>query len=121
MRIRCVRTQRQDGGTRNRVDHHELRRAFSHYLAAKRALQEAYRESEAPRGSAELRLTGIEQGSVQTGDYTALSEELLQLKYENKRLRKSVDMLHVYSLRLQHQLESLLLVGKRPPGVSQSV
>jgi hypothetical protein len=50
----------------------------------------------------------------------ALSEELDGLKEENERLKKSLALLHAHSLRLQEQLDTLILYGTDAGGNSMT-
>jgi len=47
--------------------------------------------------------------SDQAGNDSVASEELQELKEENRRLRKSLTLLHTYSLRIQEQRDTLLV------------
>jgi hypothetical protein len=90
------------------VDHHELRSAFERFLAARRALRQAYRGFVASHGLAESRPTLDRRGSEQAGNPTAIRAELEELRDENEGLRKSLTLLHAHSLSLQDQLDTLL-------------
>jgi hypothetical protein len=100
------------------LDHHELRSAFEQFLAAKRVLRQAYRRSVAVHKPAALR--PMLDGMVSKPNWKdpALSEELDGLKEENERLKKSLALLHVHSLRLQKQLDTLILNGTDAGGNS---
>jgi hypothetical protein len=93
------------------VNHHELRSAFGRYLAAKRALRQAYQESRASHGRAES-ISNLESAAARKfGNNSLMTEELDELKDENQRLRKSLALLHTYSLRLQEQRD--IIVAQR--------
>jgi hypothetical protein len=52
----------------------------------------------------------LEWGAAdQVGNDSVMSEELQDLKDENERLRKSLALLHTYSLRLQEQRDTLVV------------
>jgi hypothetical protein len=91
------------------VDHHELRAAFERFLAAKRALRHAYRRSVASHSPDESRLMLEPGASEHYGDVSAMSEALQELKDENERLRKSLTLLYTHCLRIQDQLDTLLV------------
>lgn len=96
------------------LDHPELRSAIGQFLAAKRALRHAYRRSVVPHKPAELRPM-LEGGTSEpTRNDPAPSEEFDALKEENERLRKSLALLHAHSLRIQDQLDTLLLQRSEP-------
>jgi hypothetical protein len=95
------------------IDHHELRRAFGQFLAARRAVHEAYRESVKPRGPAALMPARQWEAGEQAGDDAALNEELLELKHENEGLRKSLAVLYTYSQRVQEQSDTVLVHRNR--------
>lgn len=109
------------GGCDLNVDHHELRAALERFFAAKRALRHAYRRAEASHWPAELR-PRLERGtSEQAGDDPAPIQEAEGLKEENGKLRKSLALLHAHSLRLQDQLDTLLLHGAESARASEAV
>jgi hypothetical protein len=90
------------------VIHHELRSAFGRFLAAKRALRRAYRESGASHDSAET-IPNLETAATyKFGNHSHTVDELVELKNENQRLRKSLALLHTYSLRVQEQRDTLV-------------
>jgi hypothetical protein len=89
------------------VDDHELRLAFVRFLAAKRALRQAYQRSLASHPAEWIAM--LERGaSKQAGKESAMSDELQELKDENERLRKSLTLLYMHSLKIQDQLDTLL-------------
>jgi hypothetical protein len=59
--------------------------------------------------------------SEQDGNHPATTEELQALKDENERLRKSLTLLHAHSLRLQDQLDTLLLHETESAHASEAV
>ena len=90
------------------VNHHELRSAFGRFLAAKRALRQAYRESRASHGPGES-IPHLESAAAyRSGNDSLMIEELEELRGENQRLRKSLALLHTYSLRVQEQHDTLV-------------
>jgi hypothetical protein len=93
--------------------HHEVRRALGRFLSAKRDLGRAYRNTGAshlPAGSNPMHgWDDINQAKVEP----VTCEELWELKDENERLRKSLALLHVYSLRIQDQLDILAVQRDR--------
>jgi hypothetical protein len=94
------------------VDYHELRSAFERFLAARRALRQAYRGFVASHGPAESRPTLDRMASERAGNHSAMSAELEELKDENEGLRRSLTLLHAHSLSLQDQLDTLLEKGQ---------
>jgi hypothetical protein len=109
------------GGCDLNVGNHELRSAIERFLAAKRALRHAYRRSVASHQPAEFGPRFEGRASEPTRKDLALTEELDGLKEENGRLRKSLALLHAYSLKLQDQLDSLLLHGTEAAGACEAV
>ena len=90
------------------VDHHELRRAFEHFLAAKRALSEVYKKSGVSHGLVES-IPALERGADdQSRNDPPSSGKLQDLKEENHRLRRLISLLHGYSLRLLSQRDALM-------------
>jgi hypothetical protein len=89
------------------VEHHKLRRAFGQFLAAKRALRQGYQESGASHGPAESIRVIETRAAGQARDHSVMSEELHGLRDENERLRKSLALLHTYSVRVQEQRDIL--------------
>lgn len=90
-------------------DHHELRRAFERFLAARRALRQAYRKSVASHVSAEW-MPMLESGaSDQARAESVMNQELQELKDENARPRKSLALLHASSLTLREQRDTLVV------------
>jgi superfamily II RNA helicase len=103
------------------VNHHELRSAFGRYLAAKRALRQAYQESRASHGRAES-ISNLESAAARRlGNDSLLIEEVEELKIENQRLRKSLALLHTYSLRVQEQRDTLVAQRETMLEVSEAV
>src|SRR5579883_1363374 len=96
------------GGCDLNLDNHELRSAIERFLAAKRAVRQAYRRSVASHKPAELRPMFEGRASERAGNHPATTEELQALKDENERLRKSLTLLHAHSLGLQDQLDALV-------------
>jgi hypothetical protein len=109
------------GGCDLNLDHHELRSAIERFLAAKRAVRQAYRRSVASHKLAEFRPMFEGAASEQDGNHPATTEELQALKDENERLRKSLTLLHAHSLRLQDQLDTLLLHETESAHASEAV
>jgi hypothetical protein len=103
------------------VDHHELRSALGRFFEAKRALRQAYRRCVASHGPAESRAMRERGASEQAGNHPTLSEELRELKDENERLRKSLTLLHAHSLRLQDQLDTVLVQKDTMSGACEAV
>jgi hypothetical protein len=103
------------------VNHHELRSAFGRYQAAKRALRQAYQESGALHGRAES-ISNLESAAARKfGNNSLMIEELEELKDENQRLRKSLALLHTYSLRVQEQRDTLVAQRETLLEVSEAV
>jgi hypothetical protein len=92
-------------------DHRELRWAFDQFLAARRALHRAYQESRGSPGPSKSIPTLEWRAAGRASDDSTVDEELLELKDENKELRKSLALLHAYSLRVQEQRD--MLAGQR--------
>ena len=59
--------------------------------------------------------------SEQARDCPAPSHEVEGLREENGRLRKSLALLHAHSLRIQDQLDTLLLHGAESARASEAV
>jgi hypothetical protein len=103
------------------VDHHSLRLAFGSFLAAKRTLCQAYREFEASQIGAESGPM-LEWGAAdRDADDSVLSEVLRDLKVENEKLRKSLDLLHSYTLRVQEQCDALVTHRDKLLGTCEDV
>jgi hypothetical protein len=103
------------------LDHHELRSAFERFLGAKRALRHAYRRYVASQGPAEMRPVPEWGASEQAGNHPVMSERLQNLEDENGRLRKSLRLVHAHSLRLQAQLDTLLVQKDKLLGACEAV
>jgi hypothetical protein len=88
-------------------DHHELRWAFDQFLAARRVLQQAYQESRGSSGPSKSIPTLEWRAAGRASDVSSVEEELVGLKDENEKLRKSLALLHAYSLRVQEERDML--------------
>ncbi len=91
------------------IDHHELRLAFGRFLEAKRALRRAYREYGVSQCPSESLPMLEREAADRVRNDSVLSEEMLELKEEIERLRKSLALLHTYCLRIQEQRDTLLV------------
>ena len=92
-----------------KLDHRELRWALVRFLAARRDLHQAYRKCGATHDH-DKSIPILEwRAADQAGNDSVMSEELQNLKDENERLRKSLALLHTYSLRVSEQHDTLLV------------
>jgi hypothetical protein len=90
------------------ADNHYLRLALAELLKAKRALRRAYRRvyaSDVTDGWMPTLESGPTTG--QTRVESLPNEELDGLKDDNERLRRTLSVLHIHSLRLREQRDRL--------------
>jgi hypothetical protein len=90
------------------ADHHELRMAFSGFLAAQRALRDAYRKTGVVHGRVQARPILASRASGRAENERTTSPELEELKERNEKLTESLALLHAYSLNVHEQRDVLM-------------
>jgi hypothetical protein len=91
------------------AEHHDLRRAVGRFLEAKRALGRAYRDHEVSPCPSEL-IPTVERGAVDRArNGSAESEQILEMKEEIERLRKTLALLHAHCLSVEEERDALLV------------